>query len=258
MGHYIVSFLVVLLLIGFYKLFEKIFPVNKAEYTSNKNFAALKIQYSSYDFNQQALFILVTIAAGFMLVKLLSWLLDFRLSFVSDQVIIVKPDVNMCYVVSFFSGMLLAVPATFMLLKRQLKENWAEYLAYINLKYKFNAIKIMKYSIGILAFIITLLIISFFDWYSAFGQQKIEINEALNLGPNTYNYSNIIKIKEVERLYAPNGNVVNDPHFVIEFNDGKKWNSRVSGFENYDQNKNIINLIISKTHLTPIKMEFED
>ena len=193
-----------------------------------------------------------------MLVKVLAWLLDFRLSFVPGQVIMVKPGADMRYVISIFSGMLLAVPVTFILLKRQLKDNWFEYLAYINLKYKFNAIKVMKYTVGILAVIIALCMISFFDWFSAFGQQEIKINSAFSLGAKTYRYADIVKIKEVERLYAPNGNVVNDPHYVIEFSDGRKWNSRDDGFENFEQNKRIIDLVRSKTSLEPIKQEFEE
>jgi hypothetical protein len=258
MGHYITSGLVVLSLIGFYKLFEKIFPVSKGAYTSNRNFAALKADYVGYDFKQQGIFLLVTIVTGLMLVKILAWLLDFRLSFVPDQLIMVKPGAEMRYVISIFSAMLLAIPITLILAKQQLKENFTEYLAYTNLKYKFNAIKVMKYTIGVLAIIIALCLIAFFDWYSAFGKEEIKINGAFSLGAKKYGYSDIIKIKDVERLYAPNGNIVNDPHYVIEFADGKKWNSRDDGFENYEQNKRIIDLVRSKTSLEPIKLEFED
>jgi hypothetical protein len=258
MGHYITSFLVVLLLIVFYKLFEKIFPVSKAAYTTNKNFAALKIEYVGFDFKQQGLFILITIVTGFLLFKVLQWLLDFRLSFVADQVIMVKPDANMCIVIALFSAMLLGTLISFMLGKRQLKEAWPEYLAYLNLKYKFNAIKVIKYTIGFIAVMVTLLIMSLFDNYSAFGQQQIQINPPLSLGQRSYKYSDIVRIKDVERLYAPNGNVVDDPHYIIEFADGRNWNSRDNGFENHDQNKGIIELIRSKTGLEPIKMEFDE
>ena len=258
MAHYLTSFIVFLSLIGLYKLFGKIFPVSKAGYTSNRNFAALKIQYVGYDFKQQGLFILVTIVLGFTLVKVLSWLLDLRLSLVTDQVIMVKPDTNMLYLISFFGSMLLAIPISLIILKRQLKENWTEYLAYVNLKYKFNAIQVTKYTVGILGIVLALLIIVFFDWYSAFGRDEIQINGAIGFGPQKYKYSDIIRIKDVDRFRAPNGDVVDSRHYIIEFSDGKKWNSKEDGFENYDQNKQIVDLIQSKTSLKPIKLEFED
>lgn len=258
MAPFITSFIVALFLIVFYKFCEKVFPVGKAEYSTNKNFAALKILYVGHDFKQQGIFLGTAVAAGLILVKLLEWLLDLRLSFVSDQEIIVKPGADMRYVLSIFAGLLIAVPVSFWIGKRQLKGDWPEFLAYTNLKYKFNAMKVMKYVTGFISVLVGLLTIIYFDYYSTFGKQEIKINGALSLGSKTYKYSDITKIKALERFYAPNGNIVTDPHFVIEFNDGKKWNSRESGFERNDENRQIIELVQSKTDLELIKQEFDN
>nr|MBA3285676.1 hypothetical protein [Nitrosopumilus sp.] len=115
-----------------------------------------------------------------------------------------------------------------------------------------------KYTIRIFAFITGLLIISFLDWYSAFGQKEVKINGLLSIGGKTYKYSDVTKIKDIERLKAPNGNIVDDPHFIIEFSDGEKWNSRENGFASYDQDSDIIDLVTAKTKIEPIELEFDN
>jgi hypothetical protein len=258
MTDYITSSLIVLGIIGFYKFCEKVFPSNRSEYTSNKNQATLKTLYVGHDLNNQGIFLLSAVVAGFMIYKLLPWLLDLRLSFVTDQVIMVKHTESMSLLIAVFSGMLIAIPVSFFIAKRKLKADWPEYLAYQNLKYRFNYMKATKYTTWALTVIVAFLLVLFFGWYSAFGNQEIKINGALSLSSKIYRYSDITKAKELESLYAPNGNIVNDPHFVIEFNDGQKWNSRESGFDNFDQDKQIIELIRSKTNLELIKQEFDN
>jgi hypothetical protein len=164
----------------------------------------------------------------------------------------------MRHVISIFGGLLIAVPVSFWIGKRQLKADWPEFLAYTNLKYKFDSIKVMKYVTGFLTVLLALLLTVFFDWYSAFGKEEVKINGALSLGQRTYKYSDITRIKELEKFYAPSGKIVTNPHFVIEFNDGRKWNSRESGFDNYEKNRQILELVIAKTNQRPIKQEFDN
>lgn len=258
MENYIVSFTTVLILFGLYKLFGKLLPVDKAEYKSDKTIEELKKKYLKFDLKQIGMFVLLTIGLVFILIELFYVLVDLRLSLLSDITIIVKPHPEMILTISLFSGMLLASLAMFAISKRLLKNDWDEYLAYSNLKYKFNYVKVSKYTVRVFALITGLLIIAFLDWYSAFGQQEIKLNGLLSIGAKTYKYSDITKIKDVERLKAPNGNIVEDPHFIIEFTDGEKWNSRDNGFANYDQDSEIIDLLTTKTNIEPIELEFDD
>ena len=258
MENYIVSFTTLLILFGLYKLFEKLLPIYKAEYKTEKTVEELRKKYLKFDLKQLGMFAILTVGLVYILFKLFSVLVDLRLSFLSDITIIVKPYSEMILIISLFSGMLLASLTMFTISKRQLKNDFDEYLAYSNLKYKFNYVKVSKYTIRIFALITGLLIIAFLDWYSAFGQQEIKLNGLLSIGTKTYNYSDISKIKEVERLKAPNGNIVDDPHFIIEFTDGEKWNSRENGFANYDQDSDIIDLLTTKTNIAPIELEFDN
>jgi len=204
-------------------------------------------------------FLLVASIVTFLLYKLLPWLLDYKLSFIAGGILIVKSgEEDVRLVTSLFSGLFVAVIAMFMLIKRQLKEDYPEYLAFLSHRYRrFDAVVMAEYAMGVYAVAIAALIIVFFGHYTAFGQQEIKIGRPFNLDTKTYKYSDVVSVKEVERLYAPNGNIVDDPHYIIEFSDGDKWNSRDDGFKTYELNTDVINLIKANTNLVPVKMEFD-
>ncbi len=255
----ILTYIILLLvLFGLYKLFGKILPVQKAKYLTDKPVEELRKKYFKSELLQLGLFVLMAIGLIFVLYYAFDALINIRLSFVSDVVIIVKPYAEMVMVMAFFTGLLLASLIMLMLTKRLLKADWAEYLAYQNVKYKFDYIKLTGYTVRVFILITFLLIIGFLDWYSAFGQNEIKINRLLSLGPKTYSYSSITQIKDIEKLKAPNGNIIEDPHFIIEFKDGKKWNSRDNGFADYDKDNEIIDLIIGKTGIEPLELEFDN
>jgi hypothetical protein len=188
MENYIVSFTTTLILFGLYKLFGRLLPVDKAEYKTDKPVEELRKKYLWFDIKVLGIFALMTVGLVFILFKLFALLVDLRLSLLSDVTIIVKPYPEMLFIISLFSGMLLASLTMFAISKRQLKTDWNEYLAYSNLKYKFNYVKVSKYTVRIFALITGLLIIAFLDWYSAFGQQEIKINGLLSIGAKTNKY----------------------------------------------------------------------
>ncbi len=87
------------------------------------------------------------------------------------------------------------------------------------------------------------------NYYAYFGNDKIMISDFFQLTEPKYEYKDIEAIKSVDKLIAPNGNVVIDKHYIIEFSDSYKWSSRKGGHSNYEKDKNCImkhldNLII--------------
>jgi hypothetical protein len=258
MENFIVSFTTIIILFGLYKLFERLLPVENTEYKTEKSFEELRKKYLKLDIKQLAIFALMTVVFVYFLFEIFSILIDFRLSFVSDKTFIVKPYPEMIFIISLFSGILLSSLIMFLISKRLLKNDWHEYLAYTNLKYKFNYLKVSRYSVRIFALITGLLLVGFLDWYSAFGQKEIKLNGLLSIGSKTYKYSDIAKIEEVERFKAPNGDIINDPHFIIEFTNGDKWNSRDNGFANYHKDWQIIEFVLTKTNIKTKYIEFNN
>ncbi len=65
-------------------------------------------------------------------------------------------------------------------------------------------------------------------------------------------------LKSVDKLVAPNGNIVENKYFVIDFNSNNKWSSRHGGNSNYDKDIEMINYILTKTGLELNYLEFDD
>jgi len=56
MESYIVSFITILILLAFYKLFGKLLPLNKAEYKTDKTIEVLRKKYLKFDLVQIVVF----------------------------------------------------------------------------------------------------------------------------------------------------------------------------------------------------------
>jgi hypothetical protein len=48
-------------------------------------------------------------------------------------------------------------------------------------------------------------------------------------GPRTYQFDQVAEVFEVDCFKAPNGSIVDRPHFVIRFADGEEWSTRDFG-----------------------------
>ncbi len=244
-------------MLALYKLFGKLLPISNAKYKTDKPIEELRTKYLKFDFKQIGLLVILSFVFIYGLFVLFSGLINFKFSFFSESTIVVKPYPEMIFLVSAFSGLLLSSLVSLSTSRYLLKDDWAEYLAYNNLKYRFNYIAASKYVFKGFGLVTGLLVIMFFDWHSAFGPKEIQLNGLLSLGTKTYLYEDITELKDVEKLIAPNGDIVNDPHYLIKFKDGKKWNSRNNGFADYMADSKIMDLALSKTNLKLIEVEFD-
>jgi hypothetical protein len=77
-----------------------------------------------------------------------------------------------------------------------------------------------------IVFIISCLVYSWIvaSFFARFTQEGVEIGRPLWFG-NFYNYKQIRRIEYRATFQAPNGNIVNRPHYVILFDDGASWSS---------------------------------
>lgn len=251
------TFITILIMFGLYKLFEKLVPLDQAEFQTDRSIDDLRKKYKSTDLKYLGLFAFLTIGFTVLIYFLFKGIVLLKMSMISDALIVVAPYPEMVFAVSFFSGMLSSSIAMSVISKQQLKDDWEEYQAYNNLKYKYNYAKVTKYGLRVFAIIVLVLNIGVLDWYSAFGQNEIEVNGMLSIGTTKYMYNDIRQIKQVERIKAPSGEIRREPHFIIEFSNGKNWNSRENGFVNDRLNNEILEMVIAKTHLELIALEFD-
>lgn len=77
------------------------------------------------------------------------------------------------------------------------------------------------------------------------------------MGNKSYSYRDIQGVSKIEKLKAPNGDIVNDLHYSITFNDGNEWNSRDQGLRNITDDLKLINFALKKMDLVLAELEFE-
>lgn len=241
-----------------FKLISIFLPAKNSTYNTNKSFDRLSKIYSRYDRIQSYIFASSTVVFMVLLFFLFTYLVDLKFSFLADTLFLIKPDDDMIALISFSGGMLLSSLVTIIVAYKLLKTNWNEYIVYLNRKYKTDYYTLTKWTLIFFTIINVFLIFSFTGWFTAFSDQEIKTKGYFSFGTKTYRYSDIIKVKDVERIKAPNGNIVYDKHYIIEFNDGETWNSRVSGFKNYEEDSKIIDLIKDKTQFEPIQLVFDN
>ncbi len=248
--------IVAIILFLVFLLFRKFLPISSTAAKTDKPVKELRVKYRKPDLIQLGLFILTVPVLTFLYFKIFAMIYNFRLSLYADAEIIVGFQYAFVLIAMFAAMVTGSILLTYFA-KRRLKHDWGEYSAYNNLKYGFDYNRIGQVTIKVIAGITIVLFVAIFDWFTVFRNDDIVINNLFGLGSKSYNYTDISEIRNVLKTKAPNGNVVEDEHYVIIFMDGEKWNSRYSGFANFQTNSKIIELIQERTGKDLIELEFD-
>lgn len=251
------SILTVGTIIGLYFLFAKLVPVEKSEYKTEKSFETLSAKYFVSDLKYMGIFLLLVVVSGYLFYEIFLSFTGFRTSVLSDALIVVSPDPGMLLAPSLFCALLSSSLLLVFLIKTQLKDDWKEYMAYYNLKYKFNYARVAVYLIRILTVITVVITIASLDWFSSFGHKEIKINSFLSLGTKSYRYSDVSNVAKVMKVKAPSGKILNEPYFLVTFNDGNIWSSIYNGFGDQQKNQEIITLVSRQSNKAISQVEFE-
>lgn len=237
-------------------LFRKFAPPPTEGFKSNKSIDELRAKYKKIDITQLLILFPATFVLAFVIYHLLAAAQNLYFSLYSDVQILVSMSLGFILVAGF-AGMTAAAFLMTYFTKRKLGDDWPEYNEYNNMKYGFNTERIGRITFQVIGALTFILFMAIFDDYCMFRANDIIVNEFTSFGNKTYSYSDVSEIRDVLKSKAPNGNIVEEEHYVIEFNDGLKWNSRYNGFGNFEKNSEIINLVQEKTGKEIVALEFD-
>lgn len=97
-----------------------------------------------------------------------------------------------------------------------------------------------------------LLNLAFLDWYSAFGPEGIRQRPLFSFETRVQPYGNIETLQTLGAFVRPDGRICTLEHYRIRFADGSRWDSRNSGFENPERNRDLFAFLADKTGLPVI------
>jgi len=110
------------------------------------------------------------------------------------------------------------------IVRRQLGDRFEEYRLY-TLRYGFDPVK----AFGIITAIpqTVALVCLFFglNSYTRFTQDAVVHRSFWALRDSRHGYTEVASLYDVAQARAPNGHIIDDPHVVIEFEDGTRWSS---------------------------------
>jgi hypothetical protein len=130
-------------------------------------------------------------------------------------------------------ALFLAIPAsaipTMLLYRKLLGDRYPEYAAYGQVKAGFDVARVSRVLFVGAGLLSGALLLLGLDHYTRFGRDAVTINGFFGLGPVTHGYADVRAVRLVARFQAPNGNIVERPHLVLEFRDGSRWSTRNNG-----------------------------
>jgi hypothetical protein len=239
-------------------IFSRYFPANKSKYQTHRRINDLRVEFWKFDLLILFLFFILTPIFVYITYKIFGIISDLRFSRIENDGLLFLPDRMMWLIPAFFSGLGLSA-LVFMIVQRPLlKEKYNDYAAYSSMKYGFDADKVSNLLIKFQLVLVTGFFILAINNYAHFGNEKIAISDFFQLSESNYEYNDVIAIKSVEKLVAPNGNIVIDKHFVIDFIDNNKWSSRHGGDSKNEKVAELINYILTKTGYDLKYLEFDD
>jgi hypothetical protein len=237
-------------------VFKALAPIDISNFHTDKSIDELKKKYMKYDLIQIGLLFIFTISLTFVYYYIFVWVSDLRISLLNETIVVVTPFLAAWFLSAMFTAMLTSTLLIMWLYQWYLKNDYDEYTSYGYIKLGFSP-KVGSIVAKSFAVITAILVMLCLDWFTAFRQDDILINNLFGLGSKVYRYSDISDIRDIRKLKAPNGNIVRDEHYIIVFSDNSKWNSRQNGFGRFEENKKVIDWIELKTGKVTRNLEFD-
>ncbi|MES2689007.1 MAG: hypothetical protein V4658_01305 [Bacteroidota bacterium] len=254
MPQYINLAIVILALIVVYGSLNRFSPILVSGKETLLDFNQLKAKYGKLNRLIIAGIIICTFALTFIVNWTLELLLTFRLGLLYDVLYIVPPDFRVILFDSFcisflFSGLIFWRIAYYSTLTE-----WEEYLEFVNMYFRFDAVRFTKRFNRVLSLFVALLTMMVFDWYTTFGDEEIKANDLLGLGTRKYEYNNIVEVKDVKKRANLLGDIIDKPFCVMTFKDEYKWKN---AFMSNGDNEKILQLVLARTNVFKTDVELE-
>jgi len=204
----------------------------------------------------------------FLIIMIFTIIISYSLNWVSESLIkldenvisFIKPTKVDWICMSAIFSLSISVSLIYSFTKYFLKDNFDIYWLYYNEKYKrfnINASLLLKYLSIIILIVSTINICLELDTYVIFKNKTIEINSYTELKSREYPLDSLVKIVHYQKTIAPNGNIIEKPHYAIIFADGFQWKSidNLRTPSNYDDE--LFNNLAQRANLKIEEIEIE-
>jgi hypothetical protein len=158
----------------------------------------------------------------------------------------IGPDRAARVLVALLGGGALALPLGAYWMKRRLGDAYSGYIDYQN-RLTGLANERATMALGRLSLVAFLVLSAMFlQWYSAFGPAGLRQNPLFGLTVREYAYGDVDALQTLAAFQRPDGRICDLEHYRIIFQDGRRWDSRNSGFESPERNRALFQFLSDK------------
>jgi len=112
-----------------------------------------------------------------------------------------------------------------------LGSRYQDFMLYGKLSEGYDSAKVGKV-LAVCVLVVVAVVLPFgFDYYTRIDESGMDINSLFSLGTQHRDFSEVAELRKVVSFKAPNGNIVRNQYYEIEFDDGKTWSFRNNIFE---------------------------
>lgn len=190
-----------------------------------RSLAELQEEYGKWELLSIPLFFAIAPAAAYLWWRLLLALTGPGGFFHEGELFSLRPRPIVWAIPSGLLGLISSIAPINAILRHLLRERYAEFVAYGNLRHGFDGDAIEKpmyLGFGGLAAIAVFML---GNWYIVFGLEQIRFNPFLGVSEHVFTYQDVEAIETAPAFVAPNGRVVRRREYVVEFSDGTAWNT---------------------------------
>lgn len=230
-------------------IFKRAVPYREPLNKQNYSLPSLGLIYRKWELVAITLFVIIAPLIVYGIYLLLIFIKTMAIPRFADSPYVLAPFWAFWLVPAVFLGIIVSNIILEFILRRRLKEKFAEFEIYQNLKYGFNSNKVGRIIATVILFISAIYLSLAFDHYVVFGDSQIIIDEFLSFAENRYSYSDVESIK-IESIFPSTRGVSSDTFYVIKFNDGNQWRTRFAPVEiSTTPFKQIMNFVSKKSGL---------
>lgn len=226
-------------------------------------FSKDKLLYSTEDLRKEFLKKDLQILFGFFLLvigltlgfsNILNWLSN-KVITSNDITFLITQGTDAWVVIAMMFSLGFATYIIFKISRLLFKDDADRYWIYYNRKYGFNASIILKYLSILLIFTSSILACMLLNTYVIFKSESIEINRFRSYKSDVYTYKSIRGITHFQKDIAPNGNVIDKPHYVIFFDNNTSWKTTYGGRTPSSSDDEIMKYLQEKTGIAIKELE---
>lgn len=253
----IVIFLVFAIMPIILTLFQRFYSTRQIQDDREHNAEELIAKFKKWDIFNTLFGLVLMVACVFIWYQVLFLLNNqYNNPMLTVSKFFVPPSIGIWVITALFLGIACATVLSFMFMAFLLGAEFPSYIRFYNLKYGFDAYYLLKPMLIFVSGVGLLVTLLGFNMYSNFADSEIVLGR-FGFGTLRYAYTDVLKVKYVMKFKAPNGDIKDKPYVVIDFNDGRKWNSRNRGYPSIYKNEALGEFVAKQSNRVFERIEFD-